>query len=144
MTPFEFSFIPLSPPNPGHSFIKRLEEMDVSRCLTVLILDSSFDEKMILHAAYLTVILLLIILVIILIVILWKRRSRPGTLSIDYEVVLLCVIYSLSRISSNRSRLPGWPFNVGSQDLLNTEREEGAREEHYWLWNINKGAWLPL
>ena len=79
-------FTPLSPPNPDHSFIKeRLEEMDVSRCLTVLILDSSFDEKMILHAAYLTVILLLIILVIILSVILWKRRSRPGTLSIDNE-----------------------------------------------------------
>ena len=105
----------------------------MNRCLTVLILDSRFDEKMILHAGYLTVILLLIILVIILSVIVWKRRSRPGTLSIDYEVVLLCVIYSRSRISSDVSRLPGWHFNVGSQDLLNTEREEGAREEHYFL-----------
>lgn len=107
----------------------------MNRCLTVLILDSSFDEKMILHAAYLTVILLLIILVIILTVIVWKRRrrSRSGTLSIDYVVVLLYVIYSLSRISCDRSRLPGWPSNGGSQDLLNTEREESAKEEHYFL-----------
>ena len=71
---------PLFPPNPDHSFIRRLEKVDVNRCLTVLILDSRFDEKMILHAGYLTVILLLIILVIILSVIVWKRRSRPGTL----------------------------------------------------------------